>query len=239
MFLCAFLVGAYILKKVLKLKKIDEELLYPLCIMVFLGVFVGARLGHVLFYDLKYFISHPGEIIMIWKGGLASHGAAIGLIIGVVIFSKRHHLTFYQVADSLAIPISLGTSFIRLGNFFNSEIVGRVTSAPWAVKFLQFREPGSAESQFRHPSQLYEAMIGIIVFIILWFILKKKGDKLQNGFTFHLMLFMYFSLRFLVEFIKESPFIIPSLPFTTGHYLSIPFILFSGYFLFFKNRLKD
>ena len=236
MFICAFLVGAYILKKVLKLKKIDEELLYPMCLMVFLGVFVGARLGHVLFYDLKYFLSHPGEIIMVWKGGLASHGAAIGLIIGTIIFARKHNLTFYQVADCLVIPISLGTSFVRLGNFFNSEIVGRVTTVPWAVKFLRLQEPGGMEPQFRHPSQLYEVMIGIIIFVTLWVILKKKGDKLQNGFIFYLMLFLYFSLRFLVEFVKEFPFIIPSLPFTTGHYLSIPFILFSGHMLFFKLK---
>jgi prolipoprotein diacylglyceryl transferase len=148
-------------------------------------------------------------------------------------------LTFYQIADSLSIPIAIGTTFIRLGNFFNSEIVGRVTTVPWAVTFLRYREPGGGPPQLRHPSQLYEAAMGIVIFVALMIIFKKKKDKLQDGCLFYLFLLMYFSLRFLVEFVKEYRFIIPSIPLTTGQYLSIPFILFSAYMLFVYGKIRD
>jgi phosphatidylglycerol:prolipoprotein diacylglycerol transferase len=238
LFLCAFLLGLWLLKKVFEIKGIDTELVHPLFITVFLCVIIGARLGHVLFYRPRYFFSNPLEIIKFWKGGLASHGAAIALLIGVLIFSKKHGLKFYQTSDSLSIPIAIGTSFVRLGNFFNSEIVGRVTDVPWAVKFLRFPEPGGQPPQWRHPSQLYEMMIGIVIFTVLWTLLKRKSKKLRDGCLTYLMLFLYFSMRFLVEFVKESPFIIRSLPLTTGQYLSIPFVLFSGYMLFIRGKIR-
>jgi len=237
LFACAFLLGLYLLKKVIEIKKMDTNLVQPLFITIFICVIVGARLGHVLFYRPKYFFQHPLEIAMFWKGGLASHGAAIAILIGVIIFSKRHHIPFYKLADVLSVPISIGTSFVRLGNFFNSEIVGRVTDVPWAVKFLRFREPGGSPPQYRHPSQLYEMCIGIIIFITLWTLLKKKRDALQDGCILYLFMFMYFVLRFLVEFVKEYPFIISGIPLTTGQYLSIPFIIFSGYMLFVKGKI--
>lgn len=238
LFLCAFLLGLWLIKKVFEMKGIDTELVHPLFITVFLCVIIGARLGHVLFYRPRYFFSHPVEIIKFWKGGLASHGAAIALLIGVLIFSKRHGLSFYQTADSLVVPVSIGTSFVRLGNFFNSEIVGRVTDVPWAVKFLRFPETGGQAPQWRHPSQLYEMMIGIVIFTVLWSLLKRKADKLRDGCLTYLMIFMYFCMRFLVEFVKESPFIISSVPLTTGQYLSIPFVLFSGYMLFARGKIR-
>jgi prolipoprotein diacylglyceryl transferase len=238
LFLCAFILGLYLLKKVFEEKNIDTALIHPLFITIFICVIVGARLGHVLFYRPKYFFSHPLEIIKFWKGGLASHGAAIALLIGVIIFTRRHKISFYRIADCLAVPISIGTSFVRLGNFFNSEIVGRVTTVPWAVKFLRYREPGGLQPQYRHPSQLYESGMGVIVCITLWVLLKRKKDNLQEGCLFYLFVFLYFSLRFLIEFVKESRFIVPSLPFTTGQYLSVPFILFSGYMLFVRGMIK-
>jgi len=237
LFICAFLLGLYLIKKVFEMKNLDTDLIYPLFITVFICVVVGARLGHVLFYNARYFFKHPLEIFMIWKGGLASHGAAIALIIGIYIFTRRNPITFYQVSDSLSIPVAIGTSFVRLGNFFNSEIVGRVTNVPWAVKFLRYTEPGG-EPQYRHPSQIYEVLIGILVFSVLWTLLKRKREKLQDGCIFYLFLLLYFSLRFLVEFVKEYPFIIRSIPLTTGQYLSIPFVIFSAYMLFVRGKVK-
>jgi prolipoprotein diacylglyceryl transferase len=239
LFLCAFLLGLYLTKRVFELKGIDLKYLHPLFITIFICVVIGARLGHVFFYRPRYFLSHPLEIIKFWKGGLASHGAAIAMIIGVVIFTRIYPLTFYQVSDSVSIPIAVATSFVRLGNFFNSEIVGRVSTVPWAVKFLRYREPGGGPPQFRHPSQLYEVAIGIIIFITLWTLLKRRRDKLQDGALFYLLLIMYFTLRFLVEFVKEYPFIIPSIPLTTGQYLSIPFIIFSAYMLFVRGKIRE
>jgi len=238
LFICAFLLGLYLIKKVFGLKNLDTNLIHPLFITVFICVIVGARLGHVLFYNARYFFRHPLEIFMIWKGGLASHGAAIALIIGILIFTRRNPITFYQVSDSLSIPVAIGTGFVRLGNFFNSEIVGRVTSVPWAVKFLRYPEPGGAEPQYRHPSQLYEVLMGILIFTVLWTLLKRKRENLKDGCLFYLFLLLYFSLRFLVEFVKEYPHIIGSIPLTTGQYLSIPFVIFSAYMLFIKGKIK-
>ena len=239
LFLCAFLLGLYLLKRMFIEKGIDTKYLHPLFITFFICVVVGARLGHVFFYRARYFLANPLEIIKFWKGGLASHGAAIAILIGVVVFTRIYPLTFYQIADSLSIPIAIGTTFIRLGNFFNSEIVGRVSNVPWAVKFLRYREPGGGPPQWRHPSQLYEAAMGIIIFAALMIIFKKRKDKLQDGCLLYLFMLMYFTLRFLVEFVKEYRFIIPSIPLTMGQYLSIPFILFSAYMLFIHGKIKD
>jgi prolipoprotein diacylglyceryltransferase len=117
--------------------------------------------------------------------------------------------------------------------------VGRASTVPWAVKFLRYREPGGAPPQFRHPSQLYEAAMGILIFVTLLTVFKKRKGALQDGCLFYLFIFMYFTLRFLVEFVKEYPFIIPSIPLTTGQYLSIPFILFSAYMLFVKGKIRS
>ena len=239
LFLCAFLLGLYLLKWVFIEKGIDTKYLHPLFITFFICVVVGARLGHVFFYRARYFLSNPLEIIKFWKGGLASHGAAIAILIGVIVFTRIYPLTFYQITDSLSIPVAIGTTFVRLGNFFNSEIVGRVSNLPWAVKFLRYREPNGGPPQYRHPSQLYEAAMGIVIFAALMIIFKKRKDKLQDGCLFYLFMLMYFTLRFLVEFVKEYRFIIPSIPLTTGQYLSIPFILFSAYMLFVHGKIKN
>jgi len=238
LFACAFLLGLYLITRIFEIKHIDTSLVQPLFITIFICVIVGARLGHVLFYRPGYFFRHPLEIFMFWKGGLASHGAAIAMLIGVILFAKRHRIPFYKIADSMVIPISIGTSFVRLGNFFNSEIVGRVTSVPWAVKFLRYPESSGGPPQYRHPSQLYEMAMGVVIFVTLWTLLKKKRDALQDGFLFYLCMFMYFTLRFLVEFVKEYPFIIKKIPLTTGQYLSIPFIIFSAFMLFVAGKIR-
>ncbi len=238
LFVCAFLLGLYLVKKIFQEKGIDTELVYPLFITVVICVIVGARLGHVFFYHPRYYLSHPVRILMIWKGGLASHGAAIALLIGMVLFTRIYPITFYQISDALSIPVSIGTSFIRLGNFFNSEIVGRKTSVPWAVKFMRFHEPDGGPPAFRHPTQLYEMAMGIVIFVILWTVFKKKKDRLQDGAILYLFLFLYFSLRFLVEFTKEYTRPHHEIFLTTGQFLSIPFILFSGIMLFAVGKIR-
>lgn len=238
LFMCAFLLGLFLLYRIFKEKGINEDYLYPLFITIFICVIIGARLGHVFFYHPGYYLERPIRILMIWKGGLASHGAAVALIIGVFVFTRIYPVTFYQVADAASIPVSIATSFVRLGNFFNSEIVGRKTDIPWAVKFMRFREPDGGVPAFRHPSQLYEVAIGIVVFLTLWIVFKKKKDKLQDGCILYLFLFMYFTLRFLVEFVKEYHTLSPASPFTMGQYLSIPFIIFSAIMLFAIGKIR-
>ncbi len=239
LFACLFLLGLFLLNRIFKQKQIDTDYVYPLFITAFICVLVGARLGHVFFYHPKYFLAHPAEILMFWKGGLASHGAAIALLIGVFVYTRIYPVTFYQTGDALAIPVSIATSFVRLGNFFNSEIVGRKTTVPWAVKFLRFSEPDGAAPAFRHPSQLYEIAIGIIVFVILWTVFKKKKDRLKDGCILYLFLLLYFSLRFLVEFTKEFHTLDPNMPLTMGQYLSIPFVIFSGFMLFGRGMIRE
>jgi prolipoprotein diacylglyceryl transferase len=155
------------------------------------------------------------------------------------LFTKRRGVPFLEGSDRFSFSAALGATLVRLGNFFNSEIVGRVTSVPWAVKFLRYREPGGGPPQYRHPSQLYEVAIGIVVFVVLWTVFKRRRDRLQDGCLFYLLLLLYFALRFLVEFVKEYPFIIPSIPLTTGQYLSIPFVIFAAYMLFVRGKIRD
>jgi prolipoprotein diacylglyceryl transferase len=238
-FACLFLLGLFLITRIFKLKQIDTDYVYPLFITAFICVLLGARLGHVFFYRPKYFLANPAEILMFWKGGLASHGAAIALLIGVFVYTRIYPVTFYQVGDALAIPVSIATSFVRLGNFFNSEIVGRKTSTPWAVKFLRFAEPDGGPPAFRHPSQLYEVAIGIIIFVILWTVFKKKKERLKDGCIMYLFLLLYFSLRFLVEFTKEYHTLDPSMPLNMGQYLSIPFVIFSAFMLFGRGMIKE
>ena len=239
LFACLFLLGLFLTNRVFKQNNIDTDYVYPLFITVFICVLVGARLGHVFFYRSKYFLAHPAEILMFWKGGLSSHGAAIAILIGVFVYTRMYPVTFYQIGDALAIPVSIATSFVRLGNFFNSEIVGRKTSVPWAVKFLRYAEPDGGPPVFRHPSQLYEVAIGIIVFVTLWTVFKRKKDRLKDGCIMYLFLFLYFSLRFLVEFTKEFHTLDPNMPLNMGQYLSIPFVIFSAFMLFGRGMIKE
>ena len=234
-FALAAILGLFILKYLFKQKGynpnfVDEYILYLL-----IGIIVGARLIHVMFYHPEFYCNNPVEIFKVWKGGIASHGATLGSIVATYIFAKRKMLTFYQVADLAVIPIALGTAFIRLGNFINSEIVGKVTDLPWGVIFQRYHGfkvngkiyPPEAEHILpRHPSQIYEMFMGLIVFGLLFYLFKKYREKLANGIIFYSFLISYFVLRFIVEFFKEFQTLIPNKSlFTMGQWLSIAFIL--------------
>jgi len=202
-----------------------------------LGVLIGARLGHVLFYDLEKAINDPWWIFAIWTGGLASHGAVIGLIYAMYRFTKSRDVPFLEGSDRFAFSAALGATLVRIGNFFNSEIVGRRTDQSWGVRFPRFDKGGDAP--LRYPTQLYEAAIGIFVLICLFIFDRALGkEKRPRGAMISLFFALYFPLRFTVEFWKEHQ-VYQEATLDMGHYLSIPGALlgFYGLYYSFKHRL--
>tara|TARA_B000000441_G_C21704947_1_gene328480 strand:- start:187 stop:1017 length:831 start_codon:yes stop_codon:yes gene_type:complete len=243
MYLVAFVLGWYIIKKFYKNENIAEEKLDPLFIYAVLGTLIGARLGHVLFYQTELLWEDPLSVILPFQfspkfeftgfRGLASHGAAIGIIIAMYLYSKKHlKKNTLFILDRIVIPVAIGGVFIRLGNFINSEIIGKPTHSDYGVIFTQL-----GETFPRHPAQLYEAGCYIIVFIILWFTYWKTDKKDKTGFLFGLFLVLLWSVRFFIEFVKEAQVENRAAwSLNTGQWLSIPFILLGLYFIFRPNH---
>jgi len=180
------------------------------------GLTVGARLMHCLAYRPDFYLRNPLEILKVWSGGLASHGAAVGLLLAGALFARVTRTPFVDVADCGVFAAGVGAALVRLGNFFNSEIVGRVTAAPWAVRFM--RRDGLP----RHPSQVYEAL-GAAVILGAMLALAARGRGRPRGFYFGFFMTAYFAFRFGVEFFKEYHTLRAGL--TMGQYLSVPFLL--------------
>ena len=228
LFVSGFILGWYIFKWFFKREGIPVTLLDPLLYTLLIGTIVGSRLGHCLFYQPDYYLgSWQGfwEIFMPWKGGLASHGGTIALIIAMVWFARRygrkHDFDFLWIMDHLAITVCFAATFIRLGNLFNSEIYGDVTTLPWGFVF-ELR----GETMPKHPTQLYEALSYLILGAVLISLYKFRLDKIYRGTFIGLFFIGCFGSRFLIEFIKE-----PQVGFENdmvlnmGQCLSIPFVL--------------
>jgi len=185
------------------------------------AVVVGARLGHCFFYNAAHYIRHPEEVFLFWKGGLASHGATVGLTVGLILYSLRHKLPILDITDRFAMSAAVGSAGVRLGNFLNSEIVGRPTDVPWAILFAQSKDFNDVP---RHPSQLYEFAMGITVLLLLILADKLAGkEKRPRAMMTGLFLTLYFAGRFCVEFFKEYHIedLSDKSPLTMGQYLSI------------------
>ena len=245
MFLLAFVFGYYLLKKIYIKENKNVELLDPFLVHMVLGTIIGARLGEVFFYNWDYFKDNLLEIFLPFKingfdwefvgfRGLSSHGATIGIIISIIIYKiKYKYDSVLWIFDRLVIAVALGGTLVRIGNFFNSEIVGIFTKSDYGVVFLN-----RGEVLPRHPAQLYEAFGYIILFVILMIIYNKTKLKDKKGFIFGFFLMFLFAVRFIVEYVKESQggleeqFGILS----TGQWLSIPFIIF-GIALMIKSLL--
>ncbi|MEK6955689.1 MAG: prolipoprotein diacylglyceryl transferase, partial [Nanoarchaeota archaeon] len=157
----------------------------------------GARVFEVLFYDPSYYFSHPLKIFAVWEGGLASHGAIIAIILTTFYFCRKHKLDILNFLDLISIPVALGAAFIRVGNFINSELVGKVSNVPWAVKFAGYEG-------LRHPVQLYQAIGHVIIFFILLLVLFNYKNR-KIGFIFFTMLLIDSLFRFITEFYKDLP----------------------------------
>ncbi|MDR1084692.1 MAG: prolipoprotein diacylglyceryl transferase [Deltaproteobacteria bacterium] len=194
----------------------------------FLGLVIGARLGHVLFYNFDYFLSDPVWLFRVWEGGLASHGAAAGLLAAIFWYAKRHKKSFLDTCDRLSFSGALGSSLIRLGNFFNSEIVGKRTSSAWGVKFplYDYQLPLDLVPP-RYPSQLVEFGAGLLILGLLLIIDRLTGgEKRPRGLLIASFFSLYFLARFLMEFLKERHGPLDNLFLSRGQLLSIiPFML--------------
>ncbi len=231
----SFYLGYEMIYYMFKKEKVPTQQADKLLIYFALGSVLGARLGHVLFYDLSYYMSNPAEILMIWRGGLASHGGAIGIIIALYYYQKKEsNRSFAWLADRLVIPIALGAAFIRLGNLMNSEIYGHATSLPWGFIFVR-----RMEEVAKHPTQLYEAVGYLIVFASLARLYLKGKVFPREGYATGIFAIALFSIRFLVEFVKENQSAFEDdMILNMGQILSIPMILLGIFFIVRSKRKK-
>ena len=236
LFATAILTGFSIMNRIYMHEKKPIEQLETLQIYMIVGIVVGARLGHCLFYDPEYYLSHPLEILAVWKGGLASHGGGMGAILATYIYAKKTDVTFIYLLDRLAIPTASFAFFVRMGNFMNSEIVGNKTDVPWAIVFSRVDEFA------RHPAQLYEALSYLLIFFILtaMYLIPKKS--LGSGVIFGTFLTLVFTARITIEFVKVPQAAYAHETFlSTGQMLSIPFLLIGIALIFFglRNTKKE
>lgn len=232
LFVGGLILSIYILGKIFKLENIPPEYLEKLSIYAMIGIIIGARLGHCLFYEPSYYLAHPIEMILPLQQqpdggykfsgyqGLASHGGAIGVIIALTIYIRKTKQSMLKTIDLGSIVAPLAGCFIRLGNLMNSEIIGLPTTKPWAFVFVR------VDNIPRHPAQLYEAIAYFLIFLTMLFLYKNWREKLQNGFFFGLTLTLVFVARFLIEFCKENQVgFEENLTINMGQILSIPYIL--------------
>ena len=243
MWMAAFILGWYIMKKIYKHENQTEDKLDSLFIYSVLGIMIGARVGHVVFYQSELILEDPLSIFLPFKfaggfeftgfRGLASHGAAIGMIISMYLYNKKVlKKSVIWILDRVVVPVALGAIFVRIGNFFNSEMIGKPAdeSLPWAIIFKDF------DNIPRHPGQLYEAFGYVFVFLILWFLYWKSKKSEQSGFLFGLFLVLLMVVRLIVENFKIAQVDGREdwlFTLNTGQVLSIPFVLIGIYFMFF------
>jgi len=235
LFASGFFLGFQIMRWVYKREGKTHQSLDRIFVYMVLGAVLGARLGHCLFYDPAYYLANPLTILKIWEGGLASHGGTVGMILAIYVYARQTDgIKFLWLLDRMTIPVALGSFFIRLGNFFNSEIIGIPATVPWAVVFSR------VDNLPRHPAQLYEAFIYLFLFILLFGLYKKYGESLRTGLLISLLMLIIFGSRFFIEFIKiPQESFEPILGLNMGQWLSIPFVLFGAIFIYLSyKRIK-
>ena len=240
LFVSGLILCIYILSWIFKKENIPSENLDKLSIYGMIGMLAGMRLGHCLFYEPSYYLSHPLEMILpitfppgggvkfIGFQGLASHGGALGELIALYFYSRKTKHSMIDTIDLIAVVAGLVGVFIRLGNFMNSEIIGIPTTKPWGVIFER------VDYVPRHPAQLYEAISYFIIFAIMMILYKKMRDRLKNGFFFGLATVLFSTVRFIIEFIKENQVgFEDGMTFNMGQLLSLPYILVGIGFMIF------
>jgi phosphatidylglycerol---prolipoprotein diacylglyceryl transferase len=234
LFASSFLFGYIIMNRIFKNENLGEPVLDRLTVYMAIGTVVGARLGHCLFYEPGYYFKHPLEILMTWHGGLASHGAGIGILIALALFARKEKKGYIWVCDRIAIVIALSGFFIRMGNLMNSEIYGIETTVPWGFVFLR-----NNEAVPKHPTQIYEALAYLAIFILLYRLYwRKKGEHIQ-GLLVSLLFILIFTARFFIEFIKEDQVAFEAtMKLNMGQRLSIPFIILGFIMLFVSLSVK-
>ncbi len=219
-FVGSFFVGLLFMQYVYKKEHKDPNELETLLFYLLIGTVIGARLMHCFAYKPDFYLAHPLEIVKVWKGGLASHGGLIGVLVAMYLFTKKYRLPYLWLISRIAIPGAFVAASIRIGNFFNSEILGLQTDVPWAIIFSRI------DNIPRHPVQLYEALAYLVLFFILWKLYTMLSGTLFSKLAPGIFFFYVFTARFLLEYVKtRQADYTTSLPFTTGQLLSIPFII--------------
>tara|TARA_Y100000590_G_scaffold205162_1_gene232707 strand:- start:1678 stop:2451 length:774 start_codon:yes stop_codon:yes gene_type:complete len=233
-YIFGILIGWYYCKKFLikdiKILNLFDDVIF----YIILGIILGGRLGYVILYNPSYYIKNSEEIFMIWNGGMSFHGALIGIVLAIYFFSKRYKIDAFKILDLIAMVAPIGILFGRLANFINSELYGKSTEIPWAVKFI------NVDDLYRHPSQIYEAFFeGIVLFLLLNFIFKKF--LFRSGIISSLFLIYYSIFRFFTEFTREPDpqigYLILNL--SMGQIISIVFFIAGIFLFYFKNENKS
>lgn len=242
LFTTGLILGYFVVRKLYQREGLNVALLDVLTNYIFIATIIGARLGHCLFYEPDYYLSHPiemmlpikwiaGELTFVGYQGLASHGGTIGVFIAIVLFCWKYKKSLWSTLDKIAIAAPLTGCFIRLGNFMNSEIIGIQTNADWGVIFQK------VDSAPRHPAQLYEAIVYLIIFVGLLFFYKKNALHKIAGFTFGLSLVLIFTARFFIEFVKINQVSFEQgMLLNMGQLLSIPIVLLCGFVMYWKAK---
>ncbi len=233
LFAMSFFIGFQIMTWIFKLEKRSEKDLNDLVWYMIAGTVVGARIGHCLFYSPGYYLSNPLEILALWHGGLASHGAAVGILIVMYYYTKTHKgINYLWVFDRVVVTVALAAFFIRMGNLFNSEIYGKPTDGTWGFIFKY------VDNVPRHPTQLYEALAYLAIFVFLFFYYKKNYKTLKEGAIFGYFLIGIFGFRIFVEYFKENQEAFESsMPLNMGQLLSIPLVI-AGVIILFRAKEK-
>lgn len=249
LFLVGFIGSYYVFGKIFKKEGVPMELLDKLTFYVVISTIIGARLGHCLFYEPEIYLKNPLKIILPFEGtigvdfhfigfqGLASHGGAIGILIGLYLFARKYKRPYIWILDRIAVMTAFAGSMIRLGNLFNSEIIGKPTELPWGFKFMKLVHPETPVEQVvaRHPAQIYEALLYMIIFVILYSFYFRKYPKIKPGYLIGFFWVLLFSVRFLIEFVKDDQVEFEAdMILNMGQILSLPFI-FVGLYLMFRK----
>ena len=245
------IVAVYIVQRIFDREKLPEKWFDSLFIYMMLGIILGARLGHCLFYEPAYYLANPLEILKIWEGGLASHGGVAGIIIAVWFYSKKvTKKSMIWTFDRVIVPTGFTAAMIRLGNLMNHEIYGAPTSQPWGFRFIEnigAWKAGMAEPIFSapsHPTQIYEALVYFLVFAVTMYLFWKTDAKKKQGLLIGIAMIMIFVSRFFIEYIKEvqveSEILMrENTGLILGQWLSIPFIIWGIWLVWNAFRKKN
>ncbi|MEM7435922.1 MAG: prolipoprotein diacylglyceryl transferase [Myxococcota bacterium] len=230
-FATGLLVSIHMMQRSFRDRGLPDKHASTLSLLLPIGMIIGAHLVHLIFYEPRSILENPVRIIEIGRG-LASHGGGVGVALALLWFTRRHGVSWHRYADAVMVGAVWMIAFVRIGNFFNSEIVGRATDVPWGVVFVQ-----RGEHFARHPSQLYETILGIALIGLAMF-MHGKRDRLRDGATLYTVLAVYFGVRFGLEYFKEyqAQTLTPEFPFTMGQLLSGPVALLCGYMALFSRR---
>jgi phosphatidylglycerol---prolipoprotein diacylglyceryl transferase len=246
LFVTGLIIGYFVIKRMFDKEGVPEAWLDSLLIYIVIATVVGARLGHVFFYEWDHYKDHLSEIPKVWEGGLASHGGAVAILIALFIYSKKvSKLSMFWILDRIVAPIAIAGCFIRLGNLVNHEIIGVPTDLPWGFKFwnegvdnLVFLN-GEFVHVFRHPAQLYEAIAYFLIFLVLLRLFWKTNLKQKQGFIFGVFLIVLWGARFVIEFVKIGQAARDEgMILNTGQWLSVPFIIAGFVIIYLANKGK-